>query len=100
MLTGEQDSDANDGIVAAAYAPCELRTTLRGTSVHILEETEYPFRGKVLFTVSPATPLEFPLQLRIPAWAAGATMAVNGKEAPEPQPGSFARIKRIWKSGD
>jgi hypothetical protein len=100
MRSGGQDSDANDGIVAAAYAPCEVNTSLRGTSVHILEETEYPFRGKVLFTVSPATPLEFPLQLRIPAWAAGATIKVNGQLVPQPQPGSFARIQRTWKSGD
>ena len=100
LLSGGQDSDANDGIVAAAYAPCELRTTLRGTSVHILEETEYPFRGKVLLAVSPATPLEFPLQLRIPAWAAGATIAVNGRSEPQPAAGSFARIQRTWKPGD
>jgi hypothetical protein len=100
MRSGGQDSDANDGIVAAAYAPCEVNTSLRGTSVHILEETEYPFRGNVLFTISPATPLEFPLQLRIPAWAAGATIKVNGQLVPQPQPGSFARIQRTWKSGD
>ena len=35
----------SDGLVAAAYAPCEVRTMLRGTPVHIVEETDYPFRG-------------------------------------------------------
>jgi hypothetical protein len=100
LLSGGQDSDANDGIVAAAYAPCEVRTTLRGTSIHIVEETEYPFRGKVLLTIGPTTPITFPLQLRIPAWAAGAIIAVNGSNEPAPRAGSFARVERTWKAGD
>ena len=100
FLSGETENEGRDGLVAAAYAPCEVRTTLRGTAVHIVEETEYPFRGKVQITVSPATPLEFPLQLRIPAWAAGAAIAVNGRREPDPDAGSFARIQRLWKSGD
>jgi hypothetical protein len=100
LLSGGQGSDANDGIVAAAYAPCELRTALRGTSVHILEETEYPFRGKALFTISPGTPLAFPLQLRIPAWASGTTITVNGSNQQAPRAGSFARVERTWKAGD
>jgi hypothetical protein len=100
LVSGDKDTDTNDGIVAAAYAPCELRTTLRGTLVHIVEETEYPFRGSVKFTVNPVARAQFQLQLRIPAWAAGATIRVNGKPEPEPRPGSFARIDRTWNQGD
>ncbi len=100
LVSGDKDTDTNDGIVAAAYAPCELRTTLRGTLIHIVEETEYPFRGSVKFTVNPVARVQFQLQLRIPAWASGATIVVNGRPEPRPTPGSFARIERIWKSGD
>ena len=100
MLSGGRGLDEVDGIVAAAYAPCEVRTTLRGTAVHLVEETEYPFRGKVQMTVSPAATLGFPLQLRIPAWAAGTTIAVNGRREADPAAGSFARIERLWKPGD
>ena len=100
FLSGESESDSRDGLVAAAYAPCEVRTTLRGTAVHIVEETEYPFRAKVQLTVNPAAPLEFSLQLRIPGWAAGTTIAVNGRREPDPTAGSFARVERLWKSGD
>ena len=71
----------HDGLVAAVYAPCEVHTVLRGTPVHVIEETNYPFQGAVRFTVDPASPLSFPLQLRIPAWAAGATIKVNGRTA-------------------
>jgi len=101
MLSGAQDSDAHDGLVAAVYAPCEVRTVLRGTAVHVVEETDYPFRGAVRITVNPAAPLSFPLALRIPMWAAAGTrISVNGKAWPDPAEQSWARIERTWKAGD
>jgi uncharacterized protein len=100
MLSGAQDTDSHDGLVAAVYAPCEVRTVLRGTAVHVVEETDYPFRGAVRLTVNPASPLSFPLLLRIPGWAAGTTIRVNGKPAPAPAAGAFARIERTWRAGD
>ncbi len=100
MLSGAPDSDAHDGLVAAAYAPCEVHTVLRGTPVHVVEETDYPFRGAIRLTINPAAPQSFPLQLRIPAWASGAAIKVNGELVPAPTPGSFARVERTWKAGD
>jgi hypothetical protein len=100
MMSGAQDSISSDGLAAAIYAPCEVTTTLRGTAVHIIEETDYPFDGAVRITVNPSSPVAFPLQLRIPGWGAGATILVNGKSEPAPSPSSFARIDRTWNSGD
>jgi DUF1680 family protein len=47
-------------------------------------------------------PENFAIYLRVPAWAGPRTrVAVNGKAAPEVlKPGTFASIKRTWKSGD
>lgn len=90
----------NDGLVAAAYAPCEVHTTIRNTLVRVVEETNYPFRGAIRMKVDPASPLAFPLLLRIPAWAAGASIKVNGESQPAPSPATFARIDRTWKAGD
>ena len=90
----------DDGVVAAAYAPCEVRTIVRDTPVQVVEETSYPFRGMVRMRVNPASPLAFPLLLRIPAWAAGTSIKVNGEGQPVPAPGTFARIERRWKAGD
>ena len=50
----------DDGLVAAAYAPCEVNTVIRNTPVQIVAETSYPFRGKLSFAVNPASPLAFP----------------------------------------
>ena len=94
------DDHGRDGVVAAAYAPCEVRTTIGDRAVHILEETDYPFRGSIRLRISPNQPTEFPLRLRIPQWAAGASIRINGEAQPTPSPGSFARIDRLWKSGD
>jgi glycosyl hydrolase family 127 (putative beta-L-arabinofuranosidase)/beta-L-arabinofuranosidase (glycosyl hydrolase family 127) len=100
MLVGDQNSDANDGLVAVAYAPCEVRALIRDTRVHILEETEYPFRDKIRLTIVPDANLRFPLQLRVPAWAGGATIRVNEKQDYATVPGSFACINREWRPGD
>lgn len=93
-------STSGDGVVAAVYAPCEVRTTIRDTPIRVTEETDYPFRDKIRITIQPDKPLSFPLQLRIPAWAKDANIRINGQQQPTPQPGSFARIDRTWKPGD
>jgi len=100
MLSAAQEEHSQDGLVAAAYAPCEVQTVLRDVAVHLVEETDYPFHGSIRLRVDPAVPLQFPLQLRIPGWAKGARIAVNGRPEPQPEPGSFAGIDRIWRSGD
>lgn len=100
MASASPEPDAHDGLVAAAYAPCEVLTSLRGTTVHLVEDTGYPFKGTVRIIVNPAAPLAFPLQLRIPAWAAGSTVRVNGEAQSQPSPGSFARLERTWRQGD
>jgi hypothetical protein len=90
----------DDGLVAAAYSPCNLTTVVRHIAITIREETDYPFRGTVHLTIDPASPLAFPLNLRIPAWAADATIHINGQPQSTPSPNTFFRIDRTWKSGD
>ncbi len=90
----------DDGLVAAAYSPCDVHTTIGNTAVHLVEETDYPFRGDVRITVNPAAPLRFPLRLRIPAWANGTTIHVNGQSVESSGAAEFAKIERTWKPGD
>ena len=91
----------DDGLAAVAYGPSEVNSVVRnGVRVAIREETEYPFRSQVRFTVSPARPTVFRLQLRIPAWAESAKIAVNRSEVEGVHPGEFYSIERKWKKGD
>ncbi len=89
-----------DDLVAAGYSPCEVRTVVRGKPIHVVEQTEYPFRGAVRMTVNPESRVAFALRLRIPAWAEGTTIRVNGNLEVPPTPNSFARIERAWDRGD
>jgi DUF1680 family protein len=99
-MSSPPTSSSHGGLVAAAYAPCELHTVIGSTPVHLVEETDYPFRGLIRIKVNPASPTRFTLQLRIPSWAVGAIVKVNGKQEPSPKPNSFAQVDRTWKAED
>ncbi|HDZ21517.1 hypothetical protein LCGC14_0124310 [marine sediment metagenome] len=86
----------DDGLAAVAYGPSRVTTDLAGTPVTVVLDTEYPFRDSLRFTVTAEKPTSFPLVLRIPAWAAGATVQVAGGEAAVATPGTFHRIEREW----
>jgi DUF1680 family protein len=87
---------ADGGFAAVVYGPSEVTSG----GVTIEERTDYPFRESVTLLVNPAKPAAFPLMLRIPAWAAGATVAVNGQAQTGVKTGEFFRVERTWKSGD
>ena len=89
-----------DSLVAVAYGPNEVNTALRGVDVNVTEETDYPFRGTIRLILSPATAIEFPLMLRIPAWADAAVVKVNGNEIRGTQAGAFVTTVHRWKKGD
>jgi len=92
---------AGDGLAAVAYAPSEVKTVVKGdVPVTIVEETEYPFRDEVRLTVNPAHAAEFALNLRIPAWADQASIAVNGRKVAGVKAGAFHTLNRTWQKGD
>lgn len=93
-------SSAEGGLVAAAYSPCEVHVTLKGRKVHVIEETEYPFRETIRITVNPSESLKFPFLLRVPAWAENTAIRVNGRREIVTRAGEFARVEREWKQGD
>ena len=91
---GRHRSRSADGVYGAAAVPQAERTSLQIT------RHRYPFREQIRFTINPASPVEFPLKLRIPAWATAATITLNGQRLPDVQAGKFHTITRRWKRGD
>jgi DUF1680 family protein len=85
----------DDGLAAVAYAPSRVSTELAGAPVTVVCDTEYPFRDTLRFTVTAEKATSFPLLLRIPAWAEGATVQIDGQAEPA-TPGTFHRIEREW----
>jgi len=69
--------------------------------VKLTQTTDYPWDGRVKLTFDAAPDAAFALRLRIPAWAAGATLTVNGQRWDgEVTPGRYAELRRTWKAGD
>lgn len=89
------------GLAALAYAPSTVTATVGdGTPVTLKQETGYPFKETVTITVSTPRPVEFPLHLRIPAWADGASLRVNSESPVAATAGSMRVVTRKWKGGD
>jgi DUF1680 family protein len=86
---------SDEGLVAWSYAPCQVSTTLSGQPVRVTVTTEYPFSEIIHLTVRTKHPVSFPLQLRIPSWARGATVQIA--EQPQAvQAGTWYRLERTW----
>ncbi|HTL30248.1 MAG TPA: beta-L-arabinofuranosidase domain-containing protein [Tepidisphaeraceae bacterium] len=94
--------DGKGGLAALMYAPCTLKTKVGAGSVPvtITQQTDYPFGETIRLKINCAEPVDFPLHLRIPGWAQGATVSVNGKANTNPKPGTFAIISRTFNDGD
>ena len=55
----------------------------------------------VEFEFALSKPTAFAANFRIPAWAEGASVSINGKRVSTPVvPGTFASLSREWKNGD
>jgi len=87
------------GVYMNLYIPSTLRWTQGGSQIELTQKSAYPYDEQVLFEMKLSHPAEFAVSLRIPAWAEGASVAVNGKREPATA-GSFARVVRQWKNGD
>jgi hypothetical protein len=88
-----------DGVQLHLYAPSEIVVGLRQGRVRLTVRTDYPWDGRVGVRVDEAPDAEWTLSLRVPPWARGATVAVNGSGQAAPA-GSSARMRRTWRTGD
>jgi hypothetical protein len=89
----------DEGLAAWSYAPCQVTTTLSGQQVRLTVDTEYPFSETIRLTVSAEQPVSFPLQLRIPSWAQGATVqTAEGQHTV--QAGNWYRLERTWAGNE
>lgn len=100
-LPGYMYATNDDGIFVNLYAAGKGKVVLGEDSVSLTQETKYPWEGRVTLVVEPAKPRPFALNLRIPAWCEGATLAVNGATVhPLDMDKGYARLRRQWRRGD
>ncbi|GAA5036265.1 beta-L-arabinofuranosidase domain-containing protein [Actinopolymorpha pittospori] len=86
----------DDGLQALTYAPCTIDTTVRGARTRVRVDGGYPFTDEVSIRVTVDAPVAFPLRLRVPGWAEGAELSVDGGEALPLQPGTVHELDRLW----
>ncbi len=81
------------------FLPSVLSWSQRGITV--TQTTSYPASDTTTLTVTGSVADAWTLRVRIPAWASGATISVNGvTQSVAVTPGSYASLTRTWTSGD
>jgi uncharacterized protein len=91
----------SQGVYVNLYVPAQVNFTQGNLPFGFSIETQYPYFSNVLLTLQNSTPQTLTFNLRIPAWAQGAALSVNGARHGETlQPGRFAAIRREWRAGD
>ena len=72
-------STGADTIAVHLYGGNRAKLSVGGRAVQIRQDADYPWSGKIAISVDPEAPTEFTLKLRIPGWARGETLTVNGE---------------------
>jgi DUF1680 family protein len=90
-----------DGISVNLYGPARADFAFAdGAMATVEQHTDYPASGAVEIAISAEPARRFALRLRIPGWANGARVQVNGVCIDGVVPGTYLAIARIWQSGD
>jgi hypothetical protein len=97
---GESIFWEGDGtLLVNLYIPARARWRARGAQLSL--ETGYPLSGDATLKIEAlAKSARFAIALRVPAWAVGATVQVNGKAVDAAREAGYAIVTRRWKAGD
>jgi hypothetical protein len=90
----------SQGIYVNLYVPAQISWTQNSQRCGLSIETEYPYTSSVSMTLQLPRTEAFTINLRIPEWAQGASLQINGRERQSLPSGQFAAILREWRPGD
>jgi hypothetical protein len=89
------------GIYVNLYVPSTVRFQHGSAQVSLKQQSSYPVASHIQFEVTASRPTEFSAKFRIPAWAEGATISVNGKRwTGAVTQGAFVGVRREWNTSD
>jgi len=93
---------ADDEIAVHLYGEGRARFKVADANVELTQKTRYPWHGAVHFDIKTSKQARFAVSLRIPEWAKGTTLAVNGEtiDLGSIEVDGYARIEREWRDGD
>jgi hypothetical protein len=101
----------DNGLAAVVYGPNTITAKVgaAGQDVTITQETEYPFKNTVSFTVTTAAAVAFPLVLRVPNWGQGTLISAPGASISAPAggdastglaAGQWITLSKTWNNND
>jgi DUF1680 family protein len=95
-------STGADVIAVHLYGGNSARLVVGGRAIKIKDTSTYPWSGKIRIAVDPEVRTEFALKLRIPGWARGETLKVNGAafDTASARKSGYVEIRRKWSPGD
>jgi len=102
-----------DGLYVNLFAGSTIKVEkIAGTNVQMVQQTDYPWNGKVGITVNPDQPATFTVHIRVPDRTTSQlytpepevkgliSLAVNGQGVTPVIEHGYAVIRRNWKKGD
>lgn len=88
------------GLRVNLFIASTLNWTEKG--LRIRQDTRFPEVPTTTLTITAKKPVTMDIGIRVPAWCTkGFQVSVNGKKQKiDPSPGTYAILKRTWKTGD
>ena len=92
---------SKDGIYVNLYTPSELKWTQDDAAIKLTQQATTSENIATSLQIETQKPTTFAIYLRIPAWASGAIIAINGRPITTgAEPKGFFAIKRTWHNND
>jgi DUF1680 family protein len=88
-----------NSIFVNLYIASEVNWAEKG--IRVIQQTSFPEEQGTTLLVSAAKPVDIDLKLRVPYWAKGGNVKVNGRPVPAfANPNSYLILRGPWKNGD
>jgi DUF1680 family protein len=89
----------DDSLYVNLYVESELDWAEK--AIRIKQQTRFPEEQGTTITISSNHPAQLAINVRIPYWALGGSVKINGAVLPAfSSPGSYLTLNRTWKTGD
>jgi uncharacterized protein len=89
----------DDSLYVNLYINSQVEWPEKG--LRFKQETRFPEEQGTTIIVSAEKPVQLAVNLRIPYWAQGGSVRINGTEIPAfASPSSYLSLNRTWKTGD
>ncbi len=82
------------------YLAGQVTVAVTGAEVVLRQVSRYPWDGRIRLEVDGVNGVAFALALRVPGWARGFTVTVNGRRQRAAAHDGYVTLRRRWTTGD